>query len=148
MLTANRVSRLLDALHQNAWDSRFLPDPWGTIFGTPAISSPACLQPRVWSNEKGVIIDLDRPGLTPDDFDITIEKDRLSIDVKPALEADKSDGQYHIHERGGSHAPAEFRLPFMIQADLTEVSYKNGILRISVMRPAEEQPRKLSVRAT
>jgi HSP20 family molecular chaperone IbpA len=127
-----------------------LARPWGSLFGSPVLASPACLQPRVWSSENGILIDLDRPGLTPQDFEITIEKDRLSVAIKPdaQADADAGDGQYHVHERDGACEPAEFRLPFAIHQDLTDVSYKDGILRISVTRPAEEQPRKLNVRAS
>jgi HSP20 family molecular chaperone IbpA len=91
-----------------------------------------------------VVLELDLPGRQLEDLEVTTERNRLFVDVKPQSAA--GEPSYLLRERGEQSGRAEFRLPFPVAAELTDVAYQHGVLRIEVKKPAEEQPRKLNVR--
>lgn len=137
MMTANRVHRLLNTLHNSAWDS---------FFNGSGLASPAGLQPRVWTADEGVTVEIDLPGRNPEDIEVTSEKNRLIIETKRPLYDQEGALQFRLRERSDGPDRLEFRAPFVIQAELTDIVYQHGVLRIQLKKPAEEQPRKLQVR--
>jgi HSP20 family protein len=137
MMTANRVHRFLESLHRAPWDS---------LFAWPVIESSGGSQPRIWSGDEGVVLEVDLPGRNLEDIDVATEQDRLTVEVKQPPDSPEQERRFRARERSDGEERLEFRLPFIVDPALTDVVYQHGVVRISVKKPAEDQPRKLSVR--
>ncbi|WP_437201681.1 Hsp20/alpha crystallin family protein [Planctomicrobium sp. SH664] len=138
MMTANRIHHLLN---QFPTVSEFFHDQWLK----PAASA---LPAQLWAKEDGVVIELELPGQQLEDFTVQAERNKISVEVTRGHYPADSDLHFRIRERKSPASGAEFHLPFQVQPELTEVVYQQGILRITVRQPAEDQPRRLPVRGT
>lgn len=136
MLTANRVRTLLDALH-GTWD------PVGDLQRSLTCGQ---FQPRVYRNEKDVLIELDLPGHTADEVEVQVEKNRLSVGLKSPTQSGTASEKYKVRERTDFPGRAEFEFPFPLHENLVDVLYQNGVVRVTVAQPAEEQRKQLTVR--
>lgn len=137
MLTANRIHHLLNSVSP-LWQE--LPSHQHTPRAAAAQSA------RIWGNEQTVLIEVDLPGLTLEGIRVEAEKNSLSIAVKTVASESAGNGE-PASAAGKEETPqARFELPFPVEADLTDVVYRHGVLRITVQRPADDLPRKLNVR--
>lgn len=73
-------------------------------------------------------------GMDPEDIDIVLEGDVLTIQGERHDPRANSYRSYHIARIGYGPFGVEIRLPFQVEADAAEASYENGFLQISLKR--------------
>ncbi len=116
--------------------------PWRTRWAT-APSYPAM---NVWMDENGAVLTAELPGVQLDDIDITIEEDTLTL--RGERKPDEVEGvTYHRQERRFGSFLRTFRLPFRVDADQVEATFKDGVLNIVLPRAEEDKPKKITVKA-
>lgn len=104
--------------------------------------------PRVdiYSEEDGVVILVEMPGVDENDLDINLEKKVLTISGYVSPEEpegyDLTYSEYNIGDYQRS-----FTLPDEIDTDNIEASISNGVLKMSLRRAPEAQARKITVKA-
>lgn len=101
---------------------------------------------NVHSGEHGVILTAELPGFDPSSFDISVQNDTVTVRGKRHEETAAGNVRYHLRERGAVEFEKSFRLPFPVDADKTEAAYEKGVLTVTLHRPEEQKPRKISVR--
>jgi len=90
----------------------------------------------------------DLPGVCLEDLDINLTGNVISISGKREVEA-KQDGEtLHIAERSGGSFNRTFTLPEGLDSANVNAELKDGILKITVPKTAEVQPRKISIRTS
>ncbi|MDF1512411.1 MAG: Hsp20/alpha crystallin family protein [Anaerolineae bacterium] len=100
---------------------------------------------NVWTNEEGVLVTAELPGIDPNDLDISVRENVLTVKgVRNPLEL-KEGESYHRRERGYGQFQRVFQLPFSVNASGVEAMYENGVLRLRLPRAEEDKPRKISV---
>jgi len=110
---------------------------------TTAASYPAM---NVWTDEDSTVITAELPGVNLDDLDISVEDDVLTLRGQ-RQPAEMEGATYHRRERRHGTFVRTFRLPFRVDADRVDATFKNGVLNVSLPRAEEDKPRKISVRA-
>ncbi len=91
-------------------------------------------------------IRLAAPGLTADAFDITLEKNVLTVKAEVKSESDEG-VKTHVRElRYGSFSRA-VRFPVDVNGDEVSAGLENGILSVHVPKVAPVQPKKIAVNA-
>ena len=104
--------------------------------------------PRVdiYSNEEGVTIEADMPGVDENNVDILLEKDVLTISgfVTPA---EPEGFELNYSEYGVGDYRRSFTLIEEIDRDKIEASINNGVLRVHLPKAPEAQARKIAVQA-
>lgn len=97
-----------------------------------------------YSTEDEIVILASLPGVRPEDVEITIEGDTLSI--KGEIPEPPANMDYILRERGfGSFARTlTFNIP--VQADKAEASFKDGLLTLTVPKAEEIKPRTIKVK--
>lgn len=73
-------------------------------------------------------------GMNPDQIDIVLEGDILTIQGERPDPCAASQRSYHIARIGYGPFAVEIRLPFQVEADAAEATYENGFLRVSLKR--------------
>jgi HSP20 family protein len=99
---------------------------------------------NVWSADRGVIVDVELPGVEPGDVDISVTGNELVLSGKTAS-ADS--GELRRCERPRGAFTRELQLPFRADASKVTAHFRNGILRIDVPRSEEDKPRKIAIEA-
>lgn len=102
---------------------------------------------NVWTNEEGAVATAELPGLNPDEIDIAVEGDTLTVSGVRAPEDVGEGARYHRRERGCGRFTRSFQLPFQVQGDAVEATFERGVLRIHLPRAEEDKPKKISVKA-
>lgn len=99
---------------------------------------------NVWYSEDGIVMDVELPGADPNEIDISVVQDELTLSGKLGQD---DNVKYYRHERPAGEFRRTLRLPFTANADGVTASYKNGILRVSIPRSEETKPKKIAITA-
>lgn len=101
----------------------------------------------VVENEDNFLIKASVPGVNPDDLDITISDNVLTI--KGELKEDQTVEQdrYHLRERRFGTFARSVTLPVPVNADEIDATYEHGILSLNVPKAEEIKPKRISIKA-
>lgn len=103
---------------------------------------------RVWASDNSIHFEIDLPGHTPGDFEVTLEKDIITVSLKRTDEPEaKAAATYLIQERTDTPQSLQLKLPFRPEANGVQTAYARGVLQISATTPAADLPRQLEVRS-
>jgi HSP20 family protein len=102
---------------------------------------------NVWAGETGLRMFAEIPGLEPNDLEVTVVDDTLTLKGSRSLEALKPGESYHRQERETGKFVRTIQLPFKIESDSVKASFKNGVLEVELPRAKSEMPRKITVEA-
>lgn len=100
-------------------------------------------------SEDAVRVTAELPGVADGDVDVTLDGDLLTISgEKRAAESDRQRGAYLAERSYGAFARS-IRLPFRPDAEGVEALLRDGVLTVTLRRPAGSQPkvRRITVRA-
>ena len=114
----------------------------GRVFTAP--SYPAM---NIWTNEDGQLISAEMPGVHPDDIEIDVTGDALSISGERKQDEVAEEALYHRRERSYGTFSRTIQLPFMVDTNKVEANFKNGILMISLPRAEADKPKKITIKS-
>ena len=112
------------------------------VFNSP--SYPAI---NIWMNEEGQIITAEMPGVLPENIDIDVTGDALSISGVRKPDEVAKEARYHRRERSYGSFSRTIQLPFMVDTNQVEASFKNGVLLLSLPRAEADKPKKITVKS-
>jgi len=100
--------------------------------------------PRVdiWEDEKELTLVADIPGVEPNDLEIDLRDNILTImgKVKP-----EEDHRYVLKEFGVGNYYRQFTLSEVIDQEKIAAAVKNGVLTLTLPKVEKAQPRKIQV---
>ncbi len=124
------VDRLFD-------DTAFRPLAWG--------GSEARLPLDITSTEDAITVEAALPGIRPEDVEITVHQDTLTIGVKEQAERETQEGERVYRELRRSSGSRTLTLPNGLDTDNATASFENGMLRLSIPRAEAAKPRQIPV---
>jgi HSP20 family protein len=93
------------------------------------------------------LVAVELPGVNPDDIDVTLENNLLTIQGERRQAQDSSEQRYHRIERAYGGFRRSVSLPSSVEADAIQASYDNGVLHLLVPKAEEAKPRRIAVAA-
>ena len=116
-----------------------------------ARSAPSYPALNVWSNEEGLLVTAEVPGVSPEDIEVNVIGETLTLSGvrKPEeLPAGLKEGvRYHRQERGYGKFSRTLQLPFPVSVPKIEATFKHGVLNVRLPRAEEDKPRKIAVKS-
>ncbi len=112
----------------------------GTVAGAPF--PPV----NVWSNDEKAVVTAELPGTKMENLDISVESDVLTLRGSREPEKLEQDETYHRHERGYGSFTRNVALPFAVDAEKVQATYKDGVLTVSLPRTPASRPKKIEVK--
>ena len=99
---------------------------------------------RVWEDDQSYYVEVELPGISREQVDVTFEDSRLVI----AANRTRPEGEYRTHhdERMWGEVSRAFMLPESVDADSIEAQLADGILAIRLTKRPEVLPRKIEVK--
>ena len=94
------------------------------------------------------VITVELPGLSPEDVDISMEDNVLTLTGERRFYSDRSDDEFRRIERRYGTFARSLTLPATADASAIEASFDAGVLTVSVPKREEAKPRKIQVKAT
>lgn len=119
----------------------------------PSFTTTTVANPKVDVREtnQAYIMDMDLPGLSENDVEISLKDRVLSIssmqETKKEETKNETEAEYLIRERRTSGFARRFTLPEDIDAEKVDASFRNGVLTITIPRRPETQPRQILIKS-
>ena len=101
---------------------------------------------NAWVSEDGLIVSADLPGIDPDEIDIAVVGDTLTLSGTRNSEDLPDDSEYYRRERGHGGFTRSLDLPFKVDVDAVEANFVNGVLKLELPRLPEEKPKKITLK--
>jgi HSP20 family protein len=119
------------------------------FFSNPLTASEALSQPTVdmLQTDDEIIVKATMPGLDPEDLDIQITGDTLTLRGETKGEDEVKEAKYHMRERRYTSFSRSLRLPTLVVADKAEAEMKNGVLTLTLPKAEEVKPKAITVKA-
>jgi HSP20 family protein len=99
-------------------------------------------------DDKEIRVIAEMPGATPDNVEVIIDDDVLTIRGERAQEREVNRKNYHLVERSTGVFQRSLRLPAPVDASQVQANFDNGVLTITIPKTgAQERSRRVQVRS-
>jgi len=131
------MTTLRDAMNQLLSESFVYP----TERGSTAVALD------LYDTENEYVARLAVPGLKPDNFDITMQQNVLTINGH--TQPEQAEGvQYHVREQRFGDFTRSIQFPTPVNADQIQAHLADGILTINVPKAEATKPRRIMVKSS
>jgi HSP20 family protein len=100
----------------------------------------------VTETDKEIEITAELPGLEEKDVEINVADNILTIKGEKKAEKEQKDKNYRLVERSYGSFSRTLELPPGIDPDSIKASISNGVLKVTVPKPAPAQSKKIEVK--
>ena len=101
---------------------------------------------NVWTSDDRQIITAELPDFSADEIGIDVSADSLVLsgERKP----DQIDGEVQLHrqERTFGKFSRTIQLPFMVDTNKVQASFKDGVLEVYLTRAEADKPKKIEIK--
>ena len=99
----------------------------------------------VSETEDGYLVEAAVPGLKPEDLEITLENNVLTIKGQTRQANEDKQRNYHRIERRFGSFQRTIGLPSTVKADAIKANLEHGVLKLEIPKAEEIKPRKIAV---
>jgi HSP20 family protein len=131
---------LRDAMNSLLQDSFVRPG------GMPAQSGLSALPLDVCETENEFVIKAALPGVKPDDVQITIHGDTLTIRGESKAEEEKKGEHWHLRERRFGVFQRSLSLSAPVNSDKAQADFEHGVLTLTLPKSESAKPRQIKVK--
>jgi len=100
----------------------------------------------IWEDEDKVHVELELPGVKPEDVSVSYEDGILRIEGEKKQPEHK--GNVHLSERDYGRFHHTFQLPNVIDPSGIQANFRNGVLEVTGTKKPETKPHKIEVKTS
>ena len=131
---------LREAMNQLLQDSYVRPiGAGGQTANAPALD--------VFEDADNIEVSASLPGLRPEDVDITIQGDMLTIKGQSKAQAERKQGSYLVREQRSGAFFRSIQLPVMVDANKAQAQFEHGVLHLTLPKAESTKPRQIRINA-
>ena len=101
----------------------------------------------LYQTSDAVVVKAALPGFKPDDVQISVTSDVLTLRGEFKQENEQNDTVYHLRERRHASFERSLTLPTSVQTDKARADFENGVLTIQLPKSEEVKPKSISIKA-
>jgi HSP20 family protein len=98
------------------------------------------------AGDDGLVLTAEIPGVNPDELDVTIQRDLVTVRGRREAEPLEDGETYTRRERFTEPFSRTVELPFEVDPQQADAHYAHGVLTLKLSRPAEHKPTRVSVK--
>jgi HSP20 family protein len=128
---------------------RMFDEPWRSQAGLGLQRSegfPLALD--VAEDNSAYIVKASIPGVDPEQIEITLTDNVLTIKGETKSEQDSGDKNYHVRERRFGSFMRSVTLPMPVDTEKVEATHENGVLTLRLPKTEAVKPKRISVNKT
>jgi HSP20 family protein len=95
-----------------------------------------------------LVLSADLPGLKPEEVDISLRRNTLTIKGEYQSEDTRDDENVYYRERRYGKFHRSLELPTEVEADAIEAEFEDGVLKVIMPKVEEAQAKRIEVKAT
>lgn len=101
----------------------------------------------IFENKDSLILEAELPGMSPENVNISIENNVLTIHGERKFEKKDEGDNFHRVERSYGSFTRSFTLPPTVSSDNVEANFENGILRLQLAKREDAKPKRIEIKA-
>lgn len=121
---------------------RFFQDPMGMFDPLAGGGMRADLA----ESDEEVTVRAELPGVDPEDVEISVAGNTLTISGEKSQEREDKKRNYHYVERQFGSFRRSVPLPAYVDPDKVEATFRNGVLTVTVAKRPDAKPRRIQVK--
>ncbi len=118
--------------------------PWGLTNGGRGMSMPAV---DMYQTDNDVVVKMAVPGIKPEDVQISVTGDTLTVKGEIKENNDNKQKAYHIREQRWGSFERVLSLPTDVKTDKAQAEFENGVLTVTLPKAEEVKPKTITVKA-
>ena len=130
---------LRDAMNALFQDSFVRPS------GALAQGGGVALPLDVSENENEFVVKASLPGVKPEEVQITVHGETLTIHGESKFEEEQKDERWHIRERRAGSFHRSIVLPVPVESDKAQASFEHGVLTLTLPKSEQAKPRQIRI---
>jgi HSP20 family protein len=119
--------------------------PWSYLFPS-AGGGRSGMSLDVYEEGNNIMVEASLPGVKPEEVDIRIQGDVLTIKAETKQEKDLSEDKYTYKERSYGMVQRNVPLPVAVNADKAEAKLENGVLKLTLPKTEEAAARQIKIK--
>ena len=123
-------------------DSYVRPRDWAGGTATQALPLD------IHATKDALVVEAALPGIKPEDVDITITGDTLSITGSSSREERREEGGYLYQELQRGAFSRTVTLPADLDTENAQANFENGLLTLTIPKAEQAKPRQIKVSAS
>ena len=100
---------------------------------------------EVSETEAAIAVKASLPGVEPEDIDVSVQANSLTIKAESKDEAEEKGKNYLRREMSYGSMQRSFALPAAVDPDRAEASFQNGVLRLTLPKVTPSNARQIKV---
>src|SRR5258708_7320956 len=96
-------------------------------------------------DEHNIVLHAEIPGVKPEDLNVTLENNVLTLTGNRKFEDEKKKENFHRIERRFGRFTRSFTLPVTLDAENVNAVFESGILSITLPKKAEFKPKQITI---
>ncbi|MBC6982306.1 Hsp20/alpha crystallin family protein [Caulobacter sp. 17J80-11] len=142
-LMQSEMSRWFDDLWRQGWTGG-ATTPAG-FRGAGGLGFPTA---DLRETDRAYMLAVELPGLKPEDVEVSVDGDMLTVRGAKSEERDEGEGAWHVSERRFGRFERMFQLPRDVDAGDIQASCRHGVLRVTLPKRggAPESRRRIEVK--
>ncbi|MFQ6027356.1 MAG: Hsp20/alpha crystallin family protein [Dehalococcoidia bacterium] len=92
-----------------------------------------------------IVVHATMPGVKPEDIEVTVEENELTIKGKSEMEEEHKEGEYLMRERRTGAFHRILRLPGTVDTEKAMPTYENGVLTVTFPKVEAKKAKHLKV---
>ena len=124
---------------------RLFEDAVTRLMSEPRASRPWSPAVDILETEDALVLRADLPDLRPEDIDLRVENNTLTLSGKRNFDKDETVKGWHRIERSYGEFVRSFEVPSTVDTEKVAADYKNGVLTISLPKKEAAKPRQVKV---
>ena len=117
-----------------------------TMLGKDIVKNEVSPAVDVRETEKGYLMEVDLPGYSENEIDISMKDRILTLSCKKEKNEEKKEGGYLIKERNTSEFKRRFNFSDDIDGTAISATFENGVLEVNIPKKAETKPVQIEVK--
>lgn len=101
----------------------------------------------VFDTADAIVLKAELPGLKPEEVEVEVDDDVLSIRGERTFREEVEEGRYHRIERAYGAFARTMALPAGVKAGEITASFTDGVLEVRVPKAEQATPRKITISA-
>lgn len=97
-----------------------------------------------YDEEDAIVITADVPGLKPEDLQVTLESNTLTI--RGELKNGMEERNYYLRERASSHFERILTINTPIDSNKVEAEFENGVLMLTLPKAEASKPKQIAIK--
>jgi HSP20 family protein len=100
----------------------------------------------MYETDEDVVVQAALPGIDPDDVDVSVTRNTLTVRGETKAEEEVEEGNYIYRERRFGAYSRSLTLPVAVEADQGEAEYEKGMLTLRLPKVEEAKPKAIQVK--